>query len=147
MPSPLFLLPYRAHAPPSTSNSTGPAALTYTLCGRAPGARQRAMVTATALYAYYLLSLQLMATRFTYVGNKVLQQVLLPPYLPTTTKTYTPLQEFSFFPSSLPFTFVPSHITCSTPSTSFHLVVHLLPQHERIPILNPEVVERSSIHH
>ena len=41
MPSPLFLLPYRAHAPPSTSNSTGPAALTYTLCGRAPGARQR----------------------------------------------------------------------------------------------------------
>ena len=105
------------------------------------------MVTATALYAYYLLSLQLMATRFTYVGNKVLQQVPLPPYLPTTTKTYTPLQEFSFFPSSLPFTFVPSHITCSTPSTSFHLVVHLLPQHERIPILNPEVVERSSIHH
>ena len=137
---------YHAHAPPSTSNSTGPAALTYTLCGRAPGARQRTMVTATALYAYYLLSLQLMATRFTYVGNKVLQ-VLLPPYLPTTTKTYTPLQEFSFFPSSLPFTFVPSHITCSTPSTSFHLVVHLLPQHERIPILNPEVVERSSIHH
>ena len=68
------------------------------------------MVTATALYAYYLLSLQLMATRFTYVGNKVLQ-VLLPPYLPTTTKTYTPLQEFSFFPSSLSFTFVPSHIT------------------------------------
>ena len=54
MPSPLFLLPYRAHAPPSTaSNSTGPAALTYTLCGRAPGARQRTMVTATALYAYY----------------------------------------------------------------------------------------------
>ena len=148
MPSLLFLLPYCAYAPHPTSVTAPALPLwpTYTLCGRAPGARQRTMVTATALYAYYLLSLQLMATRFTYVGNKVLQ-VLLPPYLPTTTKTYTPLQEFSFFPSSLPFTFVPSHITCSTPSTSFHLVVHLLPQHERIPILNPEVVERSSIHH
>ena len=78
------------------------------------------MVTATALYAYY------------------------PPKKPSALARN---KEDSFFPSSLPFTFVPSHITCSTPSTSFHLVVHLLPQHERIPILNPEVVERSSIHH
>ena len=47
------------------------------------------MVTATALYAYYLLSLQLMATRFTYVGNKVLQ-VAFPPTRPRPTSWTLP---------------------------------------------------------
>ena len=43
----------RLRATPSISNSTGPAALAYTPCGRAPGARHGTMATATALYAYY----------------------------------------------------------------------------------------------
>ena len=54
MLSPLFfLLPHRAYALPSISNSTGSAALAYTPCGRASGARHGTMVTATALYAFY----------------------------------------------------------------------------------------------
>ena len=43
----------RLRATPSISNSTGPAALAYTPCGRAPSARHGTMATATALYAYY----------------------------------------------------------------------------------------------
>ena len=141
----LFLLPLCAYAPPSISNSTGSAALAYTPCGRASGARHGTMVTATALYAFY--------TPVTAVDR---HEVYLRRYespaatITITTAKYTPTTAwFSTSPFSTCTSTYPN--TCFTADICFSTTIHLLPQHERFQsfnfIMDPEVAERWLVHY
>ena len=141
----LFLLPHRAYAPPSISNSTGPAALAYTPCGRASGARHGTTVTATALYAFY--------TPVTAVDR---HEVYLRRYespAATMTTTITRYIHTTAWFSTLLFSTCtsPYPSICFTADICFLTTIHLLPQHERIQsfksIMDPEVAERWLVPH
>ena len=140
----LFLLPHRAYAPPSISNSTGPAALAYTPCGRASGARHGTMVTATALYAFY--------TPVTAVDRP--GACLRWNESPAATLTITMeryIHTTAWFSTLLFDLYKPIPSICFTADICFPTTTHLLPQHERIQsfksIMDPEVAERCLVPH
>ena len=113
--------------------------------GRVSGARHGAMVTATALYAFY--------TPVTAVDRPeaCLRRNESPAATLTTTLTRY-IHTTAWFSTS-PFSTCTSTYpnTCFTADICFSTTIHLLPQHERFQsfnfIMDPEVAERWLVHH